>query len=245
MYLAALEGVFVRSTKTRRTVCLSAFCLFSRVSQGSQRETRERILDVFEVFFVGFFQTRCLWNPWSAPRIPVVFVISVVSGGLGHWHRGSPSRNWNGTAEQLALGNEKAARSFSARSFFCASLGLWTSTRSGYGRPHPDACFSKVAIVCPKFSPPGTSARMTPGHPRDIRPKNLLFVLVVGFSEIPWSCISKPMVCQTYGLHAGGFSRKRRKSRERRESRKRRKSRKRQRQLRHAACVRSETFAQR
>ena len=43
------------------------------------------------------------------------------------------------------LGNENSARSFSDRSFFFTPLGSWTSAPSGHGRPHRNACFSRIS----------------------------------------------------------------------------------------------------
>ena len=75
------------------------------------------------------------------------------------------------------LGNENSAQSFSDRIFWkplrvvdVRAFGSWMSRRN--------ACFF------PGFWPPwpkswaGISARMTPGCPRDVRPKNFLFGLI-------------------------------------------------------------------
>ena len=38
--------------------------------------------------------------------------------------------------------------------FFWTPLGSWTSAPSGHGRPHRNACFSRISRAWPKFSPP-------------------------------------------------------------------------------------------
>ena len=64
----------------------------------------------------------------------------------------------------LNLGNEKSARSFSARSFFAPSGVVDVRAGSGHGCPHPDTYLSKVSRACPNFltrdvrtNVPGTS----------------------------------------------------------------------------------------
>ena len=54
---------------------------------------------------------------------------------------------------KLLIGNENSARSFLTE-VFLNPLGSWTSAPSGHGRPHQNACFSRISRVWPKFLPP-------------------------------------------------------------------------------------------
>ena len=64
--------------------------------------------------------------------------------------------------------------------FLCPNLldplGLWTSPRSSHGCLHPNAYFPRLRGPARSFWP-RTSARMTMGRPRAIRPENFLFGL--------------------------------------------------------------------
>ena len=78
----------------------------------------------------------------------------------------------HGDGNFYLIGEQKNSSMLFCPNIFCTSLGLRTSSRLGYGCPHPNARF---ADSCPEFLT-RTSARMTwdaTGYPAE----NFLFVL--------------------------------------------------------------------
>ena len=89
-----------------------------------------------------------------------------------HW----PKPNFSDPEQILLpnLGNEKSARSFSARSFF-APPGVMDVRAFGSWISAPKCLFFQGFEGLPEVSDPGLPREIAPGRPRDIRPENFLF----------------------------------------------------------------------
>ena len=99
-------------------------------------------------------------------------VEQVITYSLSGFHHSPSSQVRRGTCFR----KQKISQEFFCTKFFC--------TPSGHGRPRVRVMDVRPQIfVFPRFRGPargfwpGTSARMTPGRPRDVRPENFLFAL--------------------------------------------------------------------
>ena len=82
------------------------------------------------------------------------------------------------SAKRPIIGKENSAQSFSDRSFWKSLRVVDVPAPSGHGCPRWNACFFQdFWPPWPKFCA-GISARMTPGCPRDVCPRNFLFGLI-------------------------------------------------------------------
>ena len=102
----------------------------------------------------------------------------------------SQKRIWNN-----AIGREqKISPKCSCVKFFSDPLGSGTSAPSGQGRPRKKTLFFCAPSDAVKVFGPGRRPGYPPGCPRDILPKNLVFMGNVSETPTPTTCLKSAAV---------------------------------------------------